>query len=118
MTLAKPERDDIPRILCAGDDSVLEFSVGDRFYYQFHRHGSVGEEAQFTIGDPSIISHEKTETEYLHPENLEKPGWTGGDAERGKWFFKALKPGQTTLVIEELFRSKLESRCTINLVVE
>jgi len=23
----KPERDDIPRILCAGDDSVLEFSV-------------------------------------------------------------------------------------------
>jgi hypothetical protein len=114
----KPDKEDIPRVLCAGDDSVLTFSVGDKFYYQFHRHGSVGEDAQFTIGDPSVISHEGTETEYLHPENLKKPGWTGGDAERGKWFFKALKPGETTIVIEELFRFEIESRCTVNILVE
>jgi hypothetical protein len=114
----KPEIEDIPRILCAGDDSVLSFSVGDKFYYQFHRHGSVGEDAQFTIGDPSVIAHEKTEIEYLHPENMKKPGWTGGDAERAKWFFKALKLGETTIVIEELFRFEVESRCVINIVVE
>jgi hypothetical protein len=114
----KPEREDIARILCTGDDSVLTFSVGDKFYYQFHRHGSVGEDAQFTIGDSSIISHEGTETEYLHPENMKKPGWTGGDAERGKWLFKARKAGTTTIVIEELFRFEIESRCAINIVVE
>jgi len=114
----KHDNEDIPRILCAGDDSILKFSVGDKFYYQFHRHGSVGEDAQFAIGDSSIVSHESTETEYLYPENLKKPGWTGGDAERGRWFFKALKPGETTIVFEEVFRSEVESRCTINIVVE
>jgi hypothetical protein len=117
VTSIKPDKEDIPRVLCAGDDSVLTFSVGDRFYYQFHRHGSVGEDAQFTIGDSSIVAHEKTETEYLYPENLKKPGWTGGDAERGMWFFKALRTGQTTLAIEELFRFEIESRCTINILV-
>jgi hypothetical protein len=117
VTLIKPDKDDTPRILCAGNDSLLTFSVGDRFYYQFHRHGSVGEDAQFTIGNPSIIMHEKTETEYLHPEHMKKQGWTGGDAEKGLWFFRAIKAGETTLVIEELFRFEVESRCTINIMV-
>jgi hypothetical protein len=49
---------------------------------------------------------------------MKKPGWTGGDAERGMWFFKAVKVGKTTLTIEELFRFEVESRCTINIIVE
>ncbi|MBN2230370.1 MAG: hypothetical protein JW779_12345 [Candidatus Thorarchaeota archaeon] len=114
----KPENEEeIQRITCAGDDSIIAFYVGNKFYYQFHRHGSVGEDAQFTIGDTSVITHEGTETEYLHPEHMKKPGWTGGDAERGKWFFKAIKKGRTTIVIEELFRFEVESKCTINILV-
>jgi len=114
----KPPEDEIIRVECKGEDSVLKLSIGDEFYYQFHRHGSVGEDAEFAIEDDSIISHTNTETEYLHPENMKKPGWTGGDAERGKWFFKALKAGGTTLRINVLFRFEVESSCTITVIVE
>ena len=114
----KPPKDETIRVECKGDDTLLKLSVGDEFYYQFHRHGSVGEDAEFIIEDDSIISHTDTKTEYLHPENMKKPGWTGGDAERGKWFFKALKAGGTTLKINILFRFEIESSCTITIVVE
>ena len=114
----KPPKEEILKVQCKDDDTVLKLSVGDEFYYQFHRHGSVGEDAEFMIEDDSIITHMKTETEYLHPEHMKKPGWTGGDAERGKWFFKALKAGTTTLKVNILFRFEIESSCTITIVVE
>lgn len=111
-------KDEILRIECKGEDAVLRISVGDEFCYQFSRHGSVGIDAEFNIEDDSIISHTKTEVEYLHPEHMKKPGWTGGDAERGKWFFKTLKAGGTTLRINTLFRFEVESSCTITIVVK
>jgi len=114
----KPPVDEIIRVECKGEDTVLKLTVGDEFYYQFHRHGSVGEDAEFVIEDDTIIAHTNTETEYLHPEHMKKPGWTGGDAERGKWFFKALKAGGTTLTIKILFRFEVESSCTITIIVE
>ena len=114
----KPPQDEISKVECKGEDTVLKLCVGDEFYYQFHRHGSVGEDAEFEIGDNSIIVHTDTETEYLHPEHMKKPGWTGGDAERGKWFFKALKAGGTTLKINIMFRFEIESSCTISIIVE
>lgn len=114
----KPPKDDILKVECTEENTVLKLSIGDEFYYQFHRHGSVGEDAEFKISDDSIIKHTDTQTEYLHPENMKKPGWTGGDAERGKWFFKALKQGETTLTINILFRFEIESTCTIPIIVE
>jgi len=114
----KLPKDAILRVECKGEDSILKLSVGDEFYYQFSRHGSVGVDAEFNIEDDSIISHTNTEAEYLHPEHMKKPGWTGGDAERGKWFFKALKAGGTTLKINSLFRFEVESTCTITIIVE
>ncbi|MGY5879235.1 MAG: hypothetical protein RTV31_03245 [Candidatus Thorarchaeota archaeon] len=114
----KPPKDEIFKVGCKDEDTILKLSVGDEFYYQFHRHGSVGEDAEFVIEDDSIISHTDTETEYLHPEHMKKPGWTGGDAERGKWSFKAMKAGGTTLKINILFRFEIESTCTITIVVK
>ncbi|MGY5853574.1 MAG: hypothetical protein RTU92_08430 [Candidatus Thorarchaeota archaeon] len=113
----KPKAEDIRRIECGKGDLEITMPVGEVFYYQFHRHGSVGEDAEFDIGDTDIITHERTHTEYLHPEKM-KPGWTGGDAERGKWFFRAVKAGRTTLKIRILFRFEVESECTFNVVVE
>jgi hypothetical protein len=105
---------DLQRIECGGKSYT--FKIGDIFYYQFHRHGSVGEDAEFEINDDKIIEHVETKTEYLHPERL-KPGWTGGDAERGHWFFKAIRKGKVILVIRELFRFEVESECTISINV-
>ncbi len=105
-------------IKCEGDDSVERLSVDEVVYYAFHRHGSVGEDAEFEIENDEVISHERTETEYIHIEKMKKPEWTGGDAERGKWFFKALRPGSTKLTVRVMFRFEVESECTIKIVVE
>lgn len=114
--LLKPPSED-PIVLDWKNESQLSLSVGDMFLCKFHRHGSVGEDAEFDILDTDIICHEDTETKYLHPEKM-KPGWTGGDAESGKWVFKALKPGKTTLTIKVLFRFDVESEHPIEIVVE
>ena len=114
----KPPEDEMQRIECKGEESSVILEIGDIVYYEFHRHGSVGEDAEFDIEDDSILIHERTESEYLHPENLKKPGWTGGDAERGRWFFKALKKGKTKLTIRILFRFEIESECTMTIIVE
>ena len=118
MIVVKPESEEIRRVKCRGDDSITSFNVGEDFCYKFHRHGSVGEDAKFEIGNAGIISHERTETEYIHIEKMKKPEWTGGDAERGKWFFKALRPGSTRLSVRILFRFEVESECTVKIVVE
>ena len=114
----KPPLDEVMRVDCTGEKSSIELHVGQEFYYQFHRHGSVGEDVEYVIGDESIISYLKTETQYLHPENLKKPGWTGGDAEQGRWFFKAIKTGTTTLTINILFRFDIENSCILHISVE
>ncbi|MFW9868533.1 MAG: hypothetical protein ACFFEL_02800 [Candidatus Thorarchaeota archaeon] len=109
---------DIRQIKCEGEDSTERLSVGETVYYAFHRHGSVGEDAEFEIENKEVITHERTETEYIHIEKMKKPEWTGGDAERGKWFFKALRLGSTRLTVRVLFRFEVESECTVKIVVE
>jgi hypothetical protein len=99
------------------ESTTVELNEGNRFSFKFHRHGSVGEDAEFEIDDTAIITHEKTETEYLHPERM-KPGWTGGDAERGQWFFRALKSGVTSITVSVLFRFDVESEHKVKFVVK
>ena len=114
----KPENDEIRQIRCEGVDSVERLSVGEMVFYSFHRHGSVGEDAEFEIDNDEVLSHESSETEYIHLDKMKKPEWTGGDAEKGKWFFKALRPGTARLTVRILFRFEVESECTVKIVVE
>lgn len=109
----KPPSDGI-EVKCKGRESSITLLVGREFWVGFSRHGSVGEDAEFEITDSSVITHEKTETEYLYPDRM-KPGWTGGDAERGRWFFKVIAPGTTALIIRTLFRFDVESECRIDI---
>ncbi|TFF83796.1 hypothetical protein EU524_01865 [Candidatus Thorarchaeota archaeon] len=115
--MVKPPTEEPRLIECKEDGHTMWLSVGDEFYVQFHRHGSVGEDAEFEISDEGVVTHIRTEAEYLHPERM-KPGWTGGDAERGRWFFRAEKPGETKFTIRILFRFNVESTCTMTLVVD
>jgi len=105
-------------IKCEDEDSVERLSVGEVVWYAFSRHGSVGEDAEFEIENDEVLGHERTETEYIHIEKMKKPEWTGGDAERGKWYFRALRPGSTKLTVRILFRFEVESECTVKIVVE
>lgn len=104
------------KLECIGNVESVELKTGERFCVAFHRHGSVGEDAEFEITNPTVIAHEDTESVYLHPESM-KPGWTGGDAERCKWIFVALRPGTSDLIIRDMFRGEVESERTVNIVV-
>jgi hypothetical protein len=104
------------QIMCAEQGATYSFKVGETFFYEFHRHESVGIEAEFEIADTGVISHVNTEKEYLHPENM-KPGWTGGDSQRGRWTFRADKKGNTSILFRKLFRGRLDSECRIDITV-
>lgn len=114
----KPPEEETREIKCEGKDSVERLSVGEVVYFAFHRHGSVGEDAEFEIDNGEVLSHEGSETEYINIEKMKKPEWTSGDAERGKWFFRAIRPGTARLTVRTLLRFKTESECTVKMVVE
>ncbi|MHA2211932.1 MAG: hypothetical protein ACW992_02085, partial [Candidatus Thorarchaeota archaeon] len=65
-----PESVDKKELECIGDLESIELKVGERFCVSFHRHGSVGEDAEFEIGDSTVFAHEDTESVYLHPERM------------------------------------------------
>jgi hypothetical protein len=109
---------EIKKVECRQDGEVVTLGVDETFFFEFHRHVSVGEEMDFEIGEESVLSHLRTETEYIHPEKMKYPEWTGGDAEKGKWFFKTAGTGKTSLAVKKIFRGTLESTCTVTIVVE
>ena len=113
----KPKKELI-EIKCPSEGDEVTLGLDEQVFFEFHRHVSVGEEMTFEIGDESILSHLGTETEYIHPEKMKYPEWTGGDAEKGKWFFKTVGKGKSTLVVSKIFRGTLESTCTLTIVVE
>jgi hypothetical protein len=113
----KPKDTGMRQIECLKAICEVTVQVGERFFYQFHRHGSVGEDAEFEIDDDTVIYLEDTESEYVNPENMKKPGWTGGDAEKGRWIFRALRPGKATLTIRILFRFEVEEERLIDVIV-
>ncbi len=105
----KPPKEEPIEVDWKTPNQKVTLDVGDVFMCKFHRLGSVGEDAEFEIGSTEIIVHEDTNTEYVHPEHMKKPGWTGGDSQRGQWLFRAVASGSTTLTIRVLFRFDVES---------
>ncbi|MFQ5834001.1 MAG: hypothetical protein ACE5H4_14955 [Candidatus Thorarchaeota archaeon] len=112
----KKEIDATRRVECGFGGTSVTVQVGEKFYYEFHRHGSAGEDSEFEISDNTVIMHERTESEYLHPERM-KPGRTGRDAELCKWFFKALRPGKATLTVRTMYRFEMKDECRIDVTV-
>lgn len=114
----KPDEKEAKRIECRKDGDVVKLGKDELVSFEFYRHGSVGENMEFEIGDESILKHLRTETKYLHPEKMKYPGWTGGDAEKGTWYFETVGTGTTTLGVSKVFRGTLESKCTVKIIVE
>jgi len=113
----KPPQERIFEIDWKSADAPTEIGVGDIVRCRFHRHGSVGEDAEFEIANDSILVHEDTKAEYVNPEHMKKAGWTGGDAERVYWDFRATARGETTLTIRILFRFDVESEHVVRIRV-
>ena len=114
----KPPKEEIKEVDWKVADQKVSLAVGEVFMCRFHRHGSVGEDAEFEIGSTDIIVHDDTKAEYIHPEHMKKPGWTGGDSERGQWLFRAIALGTTTLTVRVMFRFKVESEHQLTIEVK
>ncbi|MFW9788285.1 MAG: hypothetical protein ACFFE2_10545 [Candidatus Thorarchaeota archaeon] len=114
----EPDEKEVKRIECQSDGDVMTLGKDELVSYRFFRHGSVGENMEFEIGDESILKYLRTETEYIHPEKMKYHDWTGGDAEKGLWFFQTVGTGKTTLAVSKVFRGTLESKCTLHIVVK
>lgn len=100
---------------CLNDQSRAQLKLGERAYYRFHRHESVGFDAAYTIADLQVLHFVGEEEAYLHPERLQE-GWTGGDEAEVCFVFEARALGQTQLTVQNLFRGELE--CETQLEIE
>ncbi|MHA1246796.1 MAG: hypothetical protein ACTSPE_05670 [Candidatus Thorarchaeota archaeon] len=110
----KPPTNEPSQIDCGSGE--YRFRVGDRFYYQFTRHGSVGIYAEFEIkGD--AVKFEREIAEYVYPERVKQPGITGADKERVKWVFEAVAAGRSVVHVMHLFRGRIEEECNIAIIV-
>lgn len=94
----------------------VDVGVDALMTYAFRKHESVGFDAQYQIADPDILLCVKEQCQYEHPEKM-KAGWSGGDNARACFVFRALKPGQTSVMIQHLFRGELEAEQTIEVTV-
>ncbi len=110
----RPPHGDIRRVTC--EEGSIRVAAGESFCFEYMRHGSVGEDAEFTI-DGQCVEFQREEAEYLHPERMEMPGITGADEERVRWIFRATGTGEATIHIRYLFRGTIDRECDIRVIV-
>ena len=65
--------DEEVKINCPKDGHTVKLGIDETVFFEFHRHVSVGEEMEFEIENEKILSHLRTETEYIHPEKMKYP---------------------------------------------
>ena len=94
----------------------VTLKVNEKASYNFSLHVSVGITAEYFISDENILKYIDTKIKYYHSERM-KPGMTGGDSAKGTFIFKAIKQGETELIIKHLFRGDLEKEIRIKILV-
>ena len=94
----------------------ITLKVNEKTTYKFSLHASVGITAEYFISDENILQYIDSKVKYHHPERM-KYGMTGGDSATGTFIFKAIKKGETELIIKHLFRGDLEKEIRIKITV-
>jgi hypothetical protein len=88
---------------------------GDRFFITYKKWGSVGLGAVYEIEDPTVVSFVEDITWHKNPLRV----MPGSDEGSGCFIFRALKKGETKLVIWEDFRGEKNKELkSITIVVE
>lgn len=98
-------------------ETTLTIKTGTTLSYSFKSHASVGYGAEFEIGDPNVLRHLRTDTDYEQSEQ-ERAGKTGADAATGTFVFEAAAPGTSTLKVAEKFRGSTELEVNYTITVE
>ena len=88
--------------------------VGETLYYSASVHGSVGSSTSVSVNDESIVQLQETKFEYDDEEEAKMPG---GDAATKYFIYKALKVGETEMIVINDFRGETESTFRITIKV-
>ena len=90
-----------------------ELKVGQKAYYQTTVHGSVGVAARVNVDNSTILKLVDTHFAY---KNAQKAKMSGGDKGTKTFIFEALKSGSTTIIVKDVFRSRVKNtyKITIN----
>jgi hypothetical protein len=96
------------------DTSGISVKKGERFFYNYTVHPSVGRFIHCEISDNSVVSLDKCEEKY---RKTPKPGTTGGDLTDGKYTYIALKPGTVKIKISRDFRGHVDREDIIEITV-
>jgi len=89
--------------------------VGQIISYTFREHASVGISAEYDLSDVRVIKYKERKKVYKNPQ---KEGMTGGDDSSVSLIFEAMEKGSTDLIINEMFRGKIQNEFKFKIIVE
>ena len=89
--------------------------VGQIISYTFREHASVGISAEYDLSDFRVIKYKERKKVYKNPQ---KEGMTGGDDSSVSLIFEAMEKGSTDLIINEMFRGKIQNEFKFKIIVE
>ncbi|MCU0446331.1 MAG: protease inhibitor I42 family protein [Microscillaceae bacterium] len=94
----------------------LRLKVGQKAYFAYRLHGSVGFYGQYELGDSTVLAMIQ---EGSIPENPNAPeGMTGADNAQAYYIFEAKKAGTTTLILKQMFRQSEDSKKVLKIKVQ
>ncbi len=94
---------------------TADLKVGQKAYFQYSVHGSVGLDGEWNIDDETIL---KKVDEHVTYKREYEGGMTGNDGATVTIVFEALKAGKVNLNFKKIFRGETESESKIKITVE
>lgn len=95
--------------------SNITVKTGEIICYAGEVHGSVGSGLSYSIKDESII---KLNHETLKYNDESRKNMPGGDKATKTYAFKAIKEGETTLTVNEMFRGEVKNSYSFQIKVK
>lgn len=95
----------------------VQLKVGTLCEWRFHKHESVGFDADYNVDNDGILEFQGVRTVYRHPERL-KPGWTGSDEADAAFIFRVALPGTVKITFRRLFRFDPEGEEILTITVK
>ncbi len=90
---------------------ALKLDIGQEAYFQGREHASIGKQLQVQIQDTTII---KLIAQYEDHDAADWAESAGGDMATKTFVFKALKIGQSKILIREMYRNEIKKETPIN----
>jgi hypothetical protein len=94
---------------------TLTLKVGEKAYFDYTLHASVGLYGSYEISDSTLIKMIQEDVKYDNPNP--PAGMTGADKAVATYIFEAKQTGKAKLIVKQLFRQEEESNLVFRIKV-